>query len=184
MALSAAAVAYTATGGLVLYSGVKGATLASTARAVLSGNLTLTDTEEINFGSGSSGGGGGSGGGSGAVASGDAAKAQAYAKSRMPAYGWSDTDYSDLVQLWQRESGWSNTADTRRSGLDPANAATFAYGIAQARPATKYPKPGQPPDLGGKADAQTQIDWGLGYIRDTYGSPAMAWGHEEQNGWY
>jgi Phage tail lysozyme len=48
MPLSAPAVAYCAVGGLVLYSGVKGATLADTAKAVLSGNLTVSDTETIN----------------------------------------------------------------------------------------------------------------------------------------
>jgi hypothetical protein len=45
--LNAAAVAYTAIGGLVAYSGIKGATLTDTARAVLSGNLTLKTTETI-----------------------------------------------------------------------------------------------------------------------------------------
>lgn len=182
MAISAAAVAYCATGGLICYSGIKGATLADTAKAVLTGNLSgLQDTETIDF---SSGDGSDGGGGSGAVPSGSAAKAQAYAKSQMSKYGWGSADWSDLVKLWDRESGWSNTADTRKSGLDPPDATTFAYGIAQARPATKYPKPGQPPDLGGKADAETQIDWGLEYIRDTYQSPSMAWAQEEAQGAY
>src|SRR5487761_72818 len=49
--ISGAAVAYTTVGGLVLYSGIKGATLQDTVKAVLSGNLTLQNTEQIQFGS-------------------------------------------------------------------------------------------------------------------------------------
>ena len=51
MAVSGAAVAYCAAGGLVLYSGIKGATLADTARSVLAGNLNLSDTETVDFSS-------------------------------------------------------------------------------------------------------------------------------------
>lgn len=47
MPLNGYAVAYCAVGGLVAYSGIKGATLAATAKGVLSGNLTLQDTETI-----------------------------------------------------------------------------------------------------------------------------------------
>lgn len=49
MALNGAAVAYTIMGGLVAYSGFKGATLVDTARAVFSGNLTLKDTQTISI---------------------------------------------------------------------------------------------------------------------------------------
>lgn len=61
MALKGASVAYCVVGGLVLYSGIKGATLQDTAKAVLSGNLTLQDTETIQFGSSSSSGASGTG---------------------------------------------------------------------------------------------------------------------------
>ena len=30
----------------------------------------------------------------------------------------------------------------------------------------------------------TQIRWGLGYIRDRYGSPCGAWGQSQSAGWY
>ncbi len=60
----------------------------------------------------------------------------------------------------------------------------FAYGIAQARPATKMPLAGQPADLGGHSDPQVQVEWGLGYIQATYGSPCGAWAHEEADSWY
>jgi Phage tail lysozyme len=48
VSLSGAAVAYSVVGGLVLYSGIKGATIADTASAVLTGNLTVSNTEPID----------------------------------------------------------------------------------------------------------------------------------------
>lgn len=112
---------------------------------------------------------------------------QALGKQYAAQYGWdTGNEWDCLVKLWNKESGWSNTADTRKtgSGGDGPNSAVFAYGIAQARPATKYPKPGQPPDLGGQSDAATQIQWGLKYISETYGSASAAWAHEVANNWY
>lgn len=47
MALSPAAVAYAVAGSLIFYSGYKGATLAATAKAVLSGNLAVTGTQPV-----------------------------------------------------------------------------------------------------------------------------------------
>lgn len=110
---------------------------------------------------------------------------QQIGKMLATSYGWgSGTQWDDLIKLWNKESGWSNTADTRKTGLDPPNAAVFAYGIAQARPYTKYPKAGWPPDKGGKADPATQITWGLAYIKGRYGSPSAAWAHEGAYKWY
>jgi hypothetical protein len=54
MAISAGAVAYTVAGALIAYSGIKGASLADTAKSLLSGNLNLSDTETVNFGSSNS----------------------------------------------------------------------------------------------------------------------------------
>ena len=48
MAISGAAVAYAVAGSLIFYSGLKGATLADTVKAVLSGNLTVTGTQAID----------------------------------------------------------------------------------------------------------------------------------------
>lgn len=118
-------------------------------------------------------------------AGGTPSKNQAIGKQLAKSYGWdTGNEWDCLVKLWDRESGWSNTADTRKTGLDPKNATTFAYGIAQARPATKYQKAGQPPDLGGSSDATVQIAWGLNYISGRYGSPSAAWDHETSAGWY
>jgi hypothetical protein len=91
-------------------------------------------------------------------------------------YGWSSgPQWNCLYALWQRESGWSNTADNQQSG---------AYGIAQALghgPTNQYPAgPANPPT----SSATAQIEWGLGYISQTYGSPCSAWAHETSAGWY
>lgn len=44
----AVAVVYCVAGGLILFSGIKGATIQATASAVLKGNLNVTNTEPIN----------------------------------------------------------------------------------------------------------------------------------------
>jgi resuscitation-promoting factor RpfB len=90
--------------------------------------------------------------------------------------GWgSGAQWNCLYDLWQRESGWSNTADNAQSG---------AYGIAQALghgPSNQYPAgPANPP----VSNPGAQIRWGLGYIRGRYGSPCAAWAHETANSWY
>lgn len=110
--------------------------------------------------------------GSGAIrATGSKAEYQAYAKARCQAYGWSDYDFDCLVSLWNRESGWNPLAHNSSSG---------AHGIAQALPASKMASHGS--DY--MTNYKTQINWGLDYIRARYGSPANAWSHSQETGWY
>ena len=95
--------------------------------------------------------------------------------------GWTGVQWNDLYALWNRESGWSNTARNSTSG---------AYGIAQALghgpsnqyPAGQYLSANQPPT--GSSNAKEQILWGLSYIASSYGNPAKAWSHEQSSGWY
>ena len=189
MAASGAAVAYCAAGGLILYSGIKGATIGDTVQSLLTGNLNVSDTETVNFGSGGSGSspaGSGSGTPSGS-ASASASANQALAKTIIaasPAYAGWDTgqEWSDLVSLWNQESGWSATADNASSG---------AYGIAQAlghgSNGAPYPSSysaANPAAYGGTSNPGEQIEWGLSYIAGTYGTPILAWAHEEANDWY
>jgi hypothetical protein len=102
------------------------------------------------------------------VASGSA---QQIALGMLGSYGWSSSQMSCLVSLWNQESGWNVTASNPSSG---------AYGIPQALPGSKMASAG--PDW--QTDATTQIRWGLGYIKADYGSPCGAWSHEEADGWY
>lgn len=122
-----------------------------------------------------------------AIGTGGSTGNKALAQMLAANYGWSSgNEWDSLDKLWTRESGWSNTADTRvtHAGGDTMASAVFAYGIAQARPYSKMPKAGWPPDKGGKSDAQTQIIWGFNDIQATYGSPSAAWAHETKFGWY
>ncbi|RKT33794.1 hypothetical protein DEU34_2399 [Microbacterium sp. AG1240] len=99
------------------------------------------------------------------------AEAQAIARQMSAARGWGDDQFSCLVRLWNRESGWRVQARNPSSG---------AYGIPQAYPAEKLASAG--PDW--RTDAATQISWGLSYIGSRYGSPCGAWDHSERTGWY
>jgi len=35
-----------------------------------------------------------------------------------------------------------------------------------------------------QTSAVTQIKWGLGYVKATYGTPCAAWAFKQANGWY
>ena len=96
---------------------------------------------------------------------------QSIAQSMLKSFGWSSSQFSCLKPLWQHESSWSVSA---------SNSSTGAYGIPQAAPGSKMASAG--PDW--KTNASTQIKWGLGYIKSTYGSPCAAWSHEQADGWY
>ena len=123
--------------------------------------------------SSSSGSGGGSGGGDlgGGGVNVDPAGAQAYAAGQLGNYGWGQDQFSCLYRLWMQESSW------RADALNPDS---DAYGIPQALPADKMAAAG--PDW--RTNGDTQIDWGLSYIQDRYGSPCGAWAHEVANNWY
>jgi WXG100 family type VII secretion target len=153
---------------------------------------TLTTATTPATGGTPAGGSGGSSGSSGSSSGGGpipmdtgAATASAAANQNLAKQmigqsssyaGWdTGTQWNDLVALWNRESGWSNTAMNPSSG---------AFGIAQSLPASKYPLAGQPTGMGGSASASAQIQWGLNYILQRYGSPAAAWAHEVADGWY
>lgn len=94
------------------------------------------------------------------------------AQSLMASFGFSvSTQYSCLFSLWEQESGWNVTAENPVSG---------AYGIPQALPADKMASVA----ADWQTDASTQIKWGLGYIKSIYGTPCIAWAHEEADGFY
>jgi hypothetical protein len=99
-----------------------------------------------------------------------AADAQAIAHSMIGGYGWGDDQFSCLVSLWNRESGWNVYAGN----------ASGAYGIPQALPGSKMASAG----ADWQSNPATQISWGLGYISGRYGTPCGAWEHSESSGWY
>ena len=97
--------------------------------------------------------------------------AKAAAKSMLPAYGWNDAQYQCLEIMWTRESNWNYAAENPSSG---------AYGIPQSLPANKMASVASD----WHDNAVTQITWGLGYIKERYGSPCQAWAWWQQNNWY
>lgn len=126
-------------------------------------------------GSGSTGGSGGGGSGAGSTAPAgpimSPSEARSAARGAIGRYGWGDDQFSCLVSLWNRESGWR---------ADAYNAGSGAYGIPQALPGDKMASAG----LDWRTNAVTQISWGLSYIGSRYGSPCGAWDHSQRTGWY
>ncbi len=114
---------------------------------------------------------GSSGGWSVPFVSPDPGSAQAIAYDMVMARGWGDDEFSCLVALWNRESGWRVNAYNSGSG---------AYGIPQALPGSKMASAGDD----WETNPATQISWGLGYIEGRYGTPCGAWGHSQSTGWY
>ncbi|GAB2445405.1 hypothetical protein GCM10027062_27500 [Nocardioides hungaricus] len=93
------------------------------------------------------------------------------ARALMPRFGFSSDQFGCLDSLWTRESGWNPAAENPSSG---------AYGIPQSLPGSKMASAG----ADWATNPATQIEWGLGYIRDRYGSPCGAWAQSESVGWY
>ena len=93
------------------------------------------------------------------------AEEQEYAHERVLSYGWSEEDFNSLVNLWNRESGWNPNASNGS-----------CYGIPQSCP---YSKMGS-----NYTDWKVQIDWGLNYIQNRYGTPTNAWNHFLSTNWY
>ena len=87
--------------------------------------------------------------------------AQTYAGGAAAQRGWTGSQFTALVELWNGESGWRWNAE------NPSG----AYGIPQAYPGRRMG------DFGANwhDDAAVQIDWGLDYISKTYGDPSTAW---------
>jgi len=85
--------------------------------------------------------------------------------------GWDMDEVGCLISLWDRESGWDESAYNSGSG---------AYGIPQSLPGDKMAANGDD----WETNPATQIAWGLDYIEGRYGSPCGAWSHSESNGWY
>jgi hypothetical protein len=92
--------------------------------------------------------------------------AQAIAKKMVPA-----GQYQCFSKIVEHESGWDHTA---------TNASSGAYGLVQALPASKMSTAGSD----WKTNPATQIEWGLDYMNDRYGSPCGAWEFWQNNHWY
>lgn len=96
---------------------------------------------------------------------------KAAARAMLANYGWNDSQFSCLDKLFTRESNWNYKA---------RNASSGAYGIPQSLPGSKMASAGSD----WQTNPATQIAWGLGYIKNRYGTPCGAWAHSQSTGWY
>ncbi len=85
------------------------------------------------------------------------------AKSLLPEYGFGPDQWACLDKLWVGESNWTYNAENPSSG---------AYGIPQSLPGSKMGTIAED----WRENPETQIRWGLKYIKDVYNSPCGAWG--------
>ena len=91
------------------------------------------------------------------------------ARQLLPEYGFSSSEFSCLDALYSSESDWEMNAD---------NPTSSAYGIPQALTQTHE----LPADYA--TNPVSQIEWGLDYIRSSYGTPCSAWEFKQANDWY
>lgn len=138
------------------------------------GNAALTGvTAGVNQLLGKKAGKKGAGGMGALPASGGGSPAQnmALAQQMLGSFGWGPDQWAPLHSLWMQESGFRTTI---------ANPSSGAYGIPQSLPGSKMASAG----ADWRTNPATQIKWGLGYIKDRYGSPGGAWAHEQSANWY
>jgi hypothetical protein len=90
-----------------------------------------------------------------------------YALSKL---GGDTSQFSCLESLWGKESGWNPNAK---------NPSSSAYGIPQFLDST-WAGTG----IAKTSDGYRQIDAGLVYIDNRYGSPCGAWSHSRADNWY
>ncbi|MFG2497308.1 transglycosylase SLT domain-containing protein [Streptomyces sp. NPDC048441] len=102
-----------------------------------------------------------------AVTAATPSSAQAIAKKKIP----DAAQFQAFSKIVEHESGWDANASNSSSG---------AYGLVQALPGSKMASAGSD----WKTNPETQIEWGLDYMNDRYGSPVGAWNHWQANGWY
>lgn len=175
--ISGTAIAVIAAGGVFAYAGLKGYSVSTTLRDILSGKNPKTQTQTtaiagtplsavsgINPIPGPQSFTGGNQGASNA----NAAHNQAIARGLLSKFGWGQDQMAPLIALWNQESGWNQNA---------LNAGSGATGIPQLLPSA-HAIPAN------WSNPLVQILWGLNYIKSTYGSPAAAWAHEQSHNWY
>lgn len=86
-------------------------------------------------------------------------------------YGWGDAQFTCYDNIIIRESNWNPQAD---------NPTSSAFGIPQALPGKKMASAGSD----WATNPVTQISWGLQYVKESYGTPCVAWEFKKAKGWY
>lgn len=94
-----------------------------------------------------------------------------FAFELIQSLSWGRDQYSCLVALWERESNWRWDALNKNSG---------AYGIPQSLPGRKMAEMGSD----WVTNPETQVHWGVNYIKNRYGAPCGAMAHSNKFNWY
>lgn len=82
-----------------------------------------------------------------------------------------EAQFTCFNKIVEHESNWD---------IDASNPSSGAYGLVQALPGGKMATAG----ADWKTNPATQIEWGLDYMKDRYGSPCGAWSSWQVQGWY
>ena len=93
------------------------------------------------------------------------------ARALLLEYGYSSDQFSCLDSLYVSESNWNPHAD---------NPTSSAYGIPQALTGGTHAD--LPADY--MSNPVSQIEWGLDYIKSSYGTPCAAWAFKQSHSWY
>jgi hypothetical protein len=193
MTISGLGLAYATAGGVLLWSGIKGETVAQTVGELARGKQPSgTNGEAVTVPSSpssatSAGGGGGSF--AAPVGSGSSSGGMSALQQAAKPYGWDKgAQWTSLVYVEMREAGFNPRIRNPSSGalglaqaLGHGNVNTagtlgneyggFGLTDAQAR-------------LANSGNAYWQAVWMVNYISATYGTPAAAAAHERADNWY
>lgn len=171
--LNGFSLAYTAVGGVVLWSGITGETLPATFRGLLQGQKPTADQQQISTtaavtpaGSSTTAGGSDLAAPAGITGSNESIMKQVAAQ-----HGWTGSEWTALYNVEMAEAGFSLTATNPSSG---------AYGEAQfIGGPSEYAQYG-----GNSGTALGQAVAMCNYIAQRYGTPSAAWAHEQEYHWY
>ncbi|MGW1765746.1 aggregation-promoting factor C-terminal-like domain-containing protein [Streptomyces sp. NPDC002073] len=94
------------------------------------------------------------------------AQVKAIARQMVPS-----SQFQCFSNIVNHESTWNYLAVNQSSG---------AYGLVQALPGSKMSSAG----ADWRTNPATQIEWGLNYMNERYGSPCGAWSFWQANSWY
>ena len=113
------------------------------------------------------------GGGMGTGTGGGGANLRGAVSRAASGYGWSGNEFAALDRLIQKESSWNPKAQ---------NPTSTAWGLFQFL--NMHWGPGKYLPKGRSSSTSEQIQGGLRYIKDRYGSPSQALAFHQRNNWY